>query len=417
MWRRRRRRKTYFIFRRLQNHRSGQMQKRSPLPIHTLKQGSSCSSPCCPTGCPVATMSATAFLFSCVSPSPAETLALEQMTSFTFVEINGMKLPTPAHAYSQLWHVLSKQHCSPPVACRHLTKHFARGQCFPCVVLLDELDMMMTRSQELVYNLLTWCLSRRAKLVLIGIANTIDLPERILPKVNSRQGTKHILFPAYRKEQLQEIVQSRLECIDTFDSEVVSVIARYVAGVSGDARKALQICRRAVDFAELQTEEEKSKIRIETGTPEMSLNYKVGVEHVTMAINEMKSSLLTRGVQRACLHEKLFLCALMFEARITGVEEPTVEKVSGRHADLCHRLGINCPHPSALMSLCGRLCSSRILCLRERRGPADTTTSSCFSVVGTQDMFLPVALNMDRSTALFALQGDTRLSSILSLLA
>ncbi len=49
-------------------------------------------------------------------------------------------------------------------------------------------------------------------------------------------------------EQLQEIVNSRVEGLDIFDNNSVELAARKVATVSGDARRCLDICRRALEF-------------------------------------------------------------------------------------------------------------------------------------------------------------------------
>ena len=44
-----------------------------------------------------------------------------------------------------------------------------------------------------------------------GIANTMDLPERLLPKVHSRLGMGRIVFQPYTKDQISTIVTARLE--------------------------------------------------------------------------------------------------------------------------------------------------------------------------------------------------------------
>jgi origin recognition complex subunit 1 len=48
------------------------------------------------------------------------------------------------------------------------------------VLLVDELDILCNRRQDVVYNLLNWPTLTAARLVVITIANTMDLPERLL---------------------------------------------------------------------------------------------------------------------------------------------------------------------------------------------------------------------------------------------
>lgn len=47
------------------------------------------------------------------------------------------------------------------------------------VVLIDELDALITSKQTLLYNLFDWPCYKDSKLLLISIANTMDLPERL----------------------------------------------------------------------------------------------------------------------------------------------------------------------------------------------------------------------------------------------
>ena len=58
------------------------------------------------------------------------------------------------------------------------------------MVLVDELDYMLTQRQEVLYNLFeSGPGAANAGLAVIGIANTLDLPERLDPKVRSRLGS------------------------------------------------------------------------------------------------------------------------------------------------------------------------------------------------------------------------------------
>ena len=47
------------------------------------------------------------------------------------------------------------------------------------IVLIDELDALVTKKQTLLYNLFDWPCHQASRLLLIAIANTMDLPERL----------------------------------------------------------------------------------------------------------------------------------------------------------------------------------------------------------------------------------------------
>ncbi len=56
-------------------------------------------------------------------------------------------------------------------------------------MLIDELDLFLTSNQKVVYNFFDWPNRPKSKLILIAIANTMDLPERVmLNRVSSRIG-------------------------------------------------------------------------------------------------------------------------------------------------------------------------------------------------------------------------------------
>jgi Cdc6-like AAA superfamily ATPase len=60
------------------------------------------------------------------------------------------------------------------------------------------------------------------------------------------QGLSRINFAPYTHEQLCVIVESRLAGCDAFDPDAVELCARKVSAVSGDARRALDICRQVL---------------------------------------------------------------------------------------------------------------------------------------------------------------------------
>jgi origin recognition complex subunit 1 len=57
---------------------------------------------------------------------------------------------------------------------------------------MDELDQLVTAKQDVVYNFFNWPTIAGSKLVVIAVANTMDLPERVMSgRVRSRLGMCH----------------------------------------------------------------------------------------------------------------------------------------------------------------------------------------------------------------------------------
>lgn len=121
------------------------------------------------------------------------------MDAFTFVEINGMKISEPMAAFSHLWQALAPpsalgaRKTSPKAALSALENHFANPDPArkTTVVLVDELDQMLTKRQDVLYNFFNWPHVAHSRLVVLAVANTMDLPERELSgKIRSRLGER-----------------------------------------------------------------------------------------------------------------------------------------------------------------------------------------------------------------------------------
>ncbi|KAK4127139.1 P-loop containing nucleoside triphosphate hydrolase protein [Parathielavia appendiculata] len=275
----------------------------------------------------------------------------DELDDFIFVEINGMKITDPHQSYSLLWEALKGQRVSPAQALDLLEREFSHPspRRVPCVVLMDELDQLVTKNQGVMYNFFNWPGLRHSRLIVLAVANTMDLPERTLSnKISSRLGLTRITFPGYNHEQLMRIVQSRLEGVpgDIVDADAVQFAARKVAAVSGDARRALDICRRAVELAEAdaktrEEEEEEGQgvpqtpskkkgrkgqgSQEPTGTPKKKKGPagRVTIETVRRAISEATSNPLQQYLRSLPFASRLLLTALLMRTQRTGLAEST----------------------------------------------------------------------------------------------
>lgn len=198
---------------------------------------------------------------------------------------------------------------------------------------MDELDQLVTKSQSVMYNFFNWPGLRHSRLIVLAVANTMDLPERTLSnKISSRLGLTRITFPGYTHTQLQEIIQSRLSHIPSIvEPDAIQFASRKVAAVSGDARRALDICRRAVEIAEAEAATEQNPLlatpskRKKHAAAEQRGNEKpkgtVTITTIKQAINEATSSPLQQYLKSLPLSSKLFLAAILARTRRSGVSE------------------------------------------------------------------------------------------------
>ncbi|NXI82077.1 ORC1 protein, partial [Rhipidura dahli] len=274
----------------------------------------------------------------------------DELPPFQFVEINGMKLTDPHQAYVQILEFLTGQKVTATHAAVLLAKLFSTPgpKRKTTVLIVDELDLLWTRKQNVMYNLFDWPTQKHSKLIILAIANTMDLPERIMMnRVASRLGLTRMSFQPYTYKQLQQIISSRLKGVKAFEEDAVQLVSRKVAALSGDARRCLDICRRATEICEFARQKR---------TPEI-----VRMAHVTEAIDEMFSSPYINAIRNASLHEQIFLKAILAEFRRAGVEEATVQQVYQHHVALCRMEGMQSPTVSEIMAICSRLGACRLL--------------------------------------------------------
>lgn len=95
-----------------------------------------------------------------------------------------------------------------------------------------------------------------SKVSVIGIANSIDLTERFLPRLKLLNCEPQVLhFPQYTIADISAILTDRLERINAecegpfIDKIAIEFTARKVAS-TGDLRRALDMIRQALDLAE-----------------------------------------------------------------------------------------------------------------------------------------------------------------------
>ena len=133
------------------------------------------------------------------------------------------------------------------------------------VITLDEIDHILTLDLEILYKLFEWSLQKSSRVVLLGIANALDLTDRFLPRLKARNLKPQLLpFLPYTAAQIKTIITTRLKSLVPSDSSssdyvpfmhpgAIELCSRKVSSQTGDLRKAFDICRRAIDMIEAET--------------------------------------------------------------------------------------------------------------------------------------------------------------------
>lgn len=135
------------------------------------------------------------------------------------------------------------------------------------VVTLDEIDHVLTLDLEILYTLFEWSLQKSSHLILLGIANALDLTDRFLPRLKARNLKPELLpFLPYSAVQIKNVIITRLKSLVSKDSATpdyipfmhpaaIELCSRKVSSQTGDLRKAFDICRRAIDVIEAEVKQ------------------------------------------------------------------------------------------------------------------------------------------------------------------
>ncbi|GMJ07096.1 UNFERTILIZED EMBRYO SAC 13, origin of replication complex 1B [Hibiscus trionum] len=280
---------------------------------------------------------------------------------YCFVEVNGLKLASPENIYRVIYEALTGHRVSWKKALQLLNERFSDGKKIgkrddrPCILLIDELDLLVTRNQSVLYNILDWPTKPYSKLTVIGIANTMDLPEKLLPRISSRMGIQRLCFGPYNYQQLQEIISSRLKGIDVFEKQAVEFASRKVAAISGDARRALEICRRAAEIADYRIKSQISAVN------SSAVKDCVTMAEVDAAIQEMFQAPHVQVMKSCSKLSKIFLTAMVYELYKTGMGETTFEKLAMTVSCICSSNGEAFPGWDTLLKVGCKLGECRLI--------------------------------------------------------
>lgn len=211
-----------------------------------------------------------------------------------------------------------------------------------------------------------------------GIANALDLTDRVLPRLQSHVKCcpRLVHFPPYTKDQIVTILQSRLSCDSSTSESQAAIIdpmaiqfcARKVSAVHGDLRKALDICRRAVELAETR---QKMIGSFDKPTTQLSQKPKIRVTLPLIAsvISEVYTSNVTSLTvqQNFPLQQKLAVCTLLCMVRGRHTKEVTLGKLHEAYVRVCRQRQLRYEGESEFVGVCNMLEARGVISLKNSK--------------------------------------------------
>lgn len=193
-----------------------------------------------------------------------------------------------------------------------------------CFLVMDEIDILSNKKggNEILYNLtrlnenLDIC-----RTSLIGISNKLNFKENLDPRVlSSLGGESPIVFQPYDANQLADILKKRAEIAfypGTYNEAVIRLCAAHAAKEYGDARKALQLLKKAGELAQRK----QNKRILERCVDEAQL--------------ELEKDCVEEYILGLPIQAKLVLTAIYIISKFFSTHEIVSGDVYNVHSELC----------------------------------------------------------------------------------
>ncbi|MCK4370061.1 MAG: orc1/cdc6 family replication initiation protein, partial [Candidatus Lokiarchaeota archaeon] len=229
-----------------------------------------------------------------------------------WIYINCNIVSTPYRILAHIYNTISRKEKIPPTGLPKdiifkrllglLDSKIGNSICF---LVLDEIDILVGKKggNEILYDLtrLNENLDN-CKSSIIGISNKLKFRENLDPRILSSLGEEHIVFPSYDASELRDILIKRAKIAyqeKVLKEEVIPLCAALAAKNHGDARKALQLLRKAGELAE------------------RAQNIIVTAKHVEKAQEELENDYIKEYIKGMPLQAQLILASIYLISRFS----------------------------------------------------------------------------------------------------
>jgi Cdc6-like AAA superfamily ATPase len=239
-------------------------------------------------------------------------LIKDDIIPFKKLFISGMEYPNISNVFKKIYNFIFAKEKSLTVNkyIQLLDKFFAERKKFNSssslndptnshiLLIIDEIDILINSTQNLLYNIFNWTTYEYSKLIVISISNTLDLPNRLFPKIKSRMGNNKLMFKPYNKEELRIIIKDRGIDLQLFSEDAIRLSCVKVAAINGDLRRIFKILFRAKQINELENYKKKDKNL-------------VSKFNIMEAWNELFNSKISKVIKSLQIIEKIIIASML----------------------------------------------------------------------------------------------------------
>ncbi|ETI28862.1 hypothetical protein G647_01314 [Cladophialophora carrionii CBS 160.54] len=277
------------------------------------------------------------------------------------------------------------------------------------LVLLDEIDTLLHRDCDVLYSIFEWAMHPSSCLILIGIANALDLTDRFLPRLKLRNVKPQLLpFLPYSAQQISTIICGKLrslvpdrtaagsEFIPLMHPAAVQLAGKKISSQTGDLRKAFGLVRRAIDQIEQETL--------------MKMNQEQSITPTKTALSEIRNMPSTIGFPSPLRDQRSALGQLTFETapRATIAHVAKIAASIFNNGTISRLSGLNLQQKAVLCSLVAS--ENR----RFRRDPYTTPSKSWSKVPTVKELFEKYAALCKRDEGLLQPLKNTEFRDVVA---
>jgi origin recognition complex subunit 1 len=204
------------------------------------------------------------------------------------------------------------------------------------IICFDEIDHLRSSRNSLLYEAFGWP-TKFKHVIVIGIANALDLTKRNLPNLQFKGHEPEVLtFQPYNTKQIEQILKNHVSTfggnISGEEEKALLMCAKKAANQKGDIRNALNVISQAFQ----EQEEEENKDLIPQQPMGLSTPKKNSARAVNRIFNEIHASPLVRSTLP--LHSSIFLATLIRLVGNTKTSSTTKLRLYNAYETVCKNL-------------------------------------------------------------------------------
>jgi cell division control protein 6 len=229
------------------------------------------------------------------------------------------------------------------------------------LLVLDEVDQLDSKNQSVLYTVFEWPALQSSSLALVGLANSLDLTDRVLPRLQVSPAYKPTLlhYPPYTKQEIIDILSARLKeggetgAHPVITPSAIAYLAGKISSLSGDIRKALDVCRRVLELAETDARKQtllKPLTPRSLATPSKSLQKigQVDVPQIMKVVNQVYGSQVTASLgtkgEGLPIKQKILIASLLLMVKNGKNKEVTLGKLEETYRKILRRRSLDPEH-------------------------------------------------------------------------